>query len=191
MTNLLATDVSDDVKAFVYDLAAYAIDCYASDENYTDDVTYLTSLIEGKSVTSADGTVYSDMNSANTDSTYFTEVFGKISVNDLGSITIEIPQSFNGKLAVGVGEHESIFDISLGKCGDSRTISLILPTNLIFKEITFKAYDSNGNLLAKEGNSVSGTFSLGEWADSLSDEKTAVLKSGIAIRIGIAKRETK
>ena len=189
MTNLLATDVSDDVKAFVYDLAAYAIDCYASDENYTDDVSYLTSLLEGKSLTSANGSLFSDMSAINTDSSYFTEVFGKISVNDFGAITIAIPQDFSGKLKISVGDYETVYDISLGKYGNAREISLILPTNLIFKELTLKAYDSNGTLLAKEGETLSGTFSISEWTKGLTDGGVSALKKGIAIRFGIAQRD--
>jgi hypothetical protein len=188
LEKLLESNLSDDTLSFIYDLAVYAINSYGADEGYTDDINYLAKLIEGKKVTAGDNALFKDINITETDSSYFTENFGKIHVSDMGQLSFEIPNGFTGKLAVSIENYEKVYEISSGKWEGYEDIILNLPTDLILKVICLKVYDSDGNLLCKEGDTVSGTFSISEWLGSIEDNDALVLKSGIAIRCGITRR---
>ena len=184
---LLKAELSAEKAQSVYDLCLYAINYLSDKAEYAEDIAYFGEVITDKALTFDRTDIYAFLNDSATDVSYLAENFGAVGFNTSGVLTVAIPEGYEGTLKIGFDELERVYEIEGGKCNGARLISIILPFENLSKNLTFKLYDESGNLVAKEGDDLTATYSIAECYSGMSDGDRTLLKSALALYYSMSK----
>ena len=187
VNELLKGELSAEKAQSVYDLCLYAINYLSDKAEYAEDIAYFGEVITDKALTFDRTDIYAFLNDSETDVSYLAENFGAVGFNTSGVLTVAIPEGYEGVLKIGFDELERVYEIEGGKCDGARLISIILPFENLSKNLTFKLYDESGNLVAKEGDDLTATYSIAECYSRMSDGDRTLLKSALALYYSLSK----